>query len=61
MIWKTSEETESILKQLYDDKNKGLLIQQKIANEQFFNENFYEPVYIENYLKSLEGYKGVKR
>ena len=50
-----------ILKQLYDDKNKGLLIQQKIANEQFFNENFYEPVYIEKYLKSLEGYKGVKR
>ena len=50
-----------MLKQLYDDKNKGLLIQQKNANEQFFNENSYMPVYIEKYLKSLERYKGVKR
>lgn len=53
------EECSRILKQLYDDKNKGLLIQQKIANEQFFKENSYMPVYIEKYLKSLREYKGV--
>jgi len=48
------EECSRILKQLYDDKNKGLLIHQKIANEQFFKENFYMPKYIDRYVSELK-------